>query len=120
MSHLHWHRGQAENSLFSQLKRAVGKADKVFNMSGGEQWRDYRPVSEVDKHLVSLAMMVENSGIVNVCSGKPTSVRNLVEGWIMDNNWSIDLNLGYYPYPDYEPMAFWGDRRKLIRCLELQ
>jgi dTDP-6-deoxy-L-talose 4-dehydrogenase (NAD+) len=22
------------------------------------------------------------------------------------------LNLGHYPYPDYEPMAFWGDRRR--------
>ena len=112
--------GQAENSLYSQLKRATEKADKAFNMSAGEQLRDYLHVSEVAKHLVSLAMAVKNNGIVNICSGKPTSVRNLVESWISDNNWSIDLNRGYYPYPDYEPMAFWGDRTKLIRCLELQ
>lgn len=24
----------------------------------------------------------------------------------------IELELGYYPYPEYEPMAFWGDGRK--------
>ena len=59
-----------------------------------------------------------DNGVVNVCSGEPISVRKLVEGWIEDNGWSIKLNLGYYPYPDYEPMAFWGDRRKLDRCLE--
>ncbi len=27
--------------------------------------------------------------------------------------WTIGLNLGHYPYPDYEPMAFWGERHKL-------
>jgi len=28
------------------------------------------------------------------------------------------LNRGCYPYPDYEPMAFWGDRRRLDSLLE--
>jgi hypothetical protein len=41
-----------------------------------------------------------------------------VERWIAENGWSIELNRGHYPYPDYEPMAFWGDRRKLDRCLQ--
>ena len=36
-------------------------------------------------------------GIVNVCSGRPVSVRSLVEGWIRDNGWSIELELGRYP-----------------------
>jgi dTDP-6-deoxy-L-talose 4-dehydrogenase (NAD+) len=55
-----------------------------------------------------------------VCSGEPISVRKLVEGWIKDNGWSIGLDLGHYPYPDYEPMAFWGDRQKLDRCLDVE
>jgi nucleoside-diphosphate-sugar epimerase len=110
--------GQAENSLLPQLKRAVDLRQEFFNMSGGEQLRDYSSVMEVAKYLVSLATMMKNHGIVNVCSGKPTSVRKLVEDWISKNNWSINLNLGYYPYPSYEPMAFWGDSQKLDRCLE--
>jgi dTDP-6-deoxy-L-talose 4-dehydrogenase (NAD+) len=110
--------GQAENSLLPQLKRAVERGDRVFNMSGGEQLRDYLPVAEVVKYLVSLAITARDNGVVNVCSGTPISVRKLVEGWIKDNGWSIDLHLGHYPYPEYEPMAFWGDRNKLNRCLE--
>jgi hypothetical protein len=35
---------------------------------------------------------------------------------LRENNWEIELNLGHYPYPDYEPMAFWGDS-SLIRQL---
>jgi dTDP-6-deoxy-L-talose 4-dehydrogenase (NAD+) len=110
--------GQAENSLLPQLKRAVD--DLEFKMSGGEQLRDYLLIAEVAKYLISLAMTGRDNGVVNVCSGKPISVRKLVEGWINENRWSIDLDLGHYPYPEYEPMAFWGDRDKLTRCLESQ
>ncbi|WP_287601781.1 NAD(P)-dependent oxidoreductase [Thiothrix sp.] len=111
---------QAENSLLPQLRKAVEQGDKIFNMSGGEQLRDYLPVTEVAKYLVSLAMGADNIGIVNICAGKPISVRNLVEKWVAENNWTINLNLGHYPYPDYEPMAFWGDRRKLDTHMEAQ
>jgi dTDP-6-deoxy-L-talose 4-dehydrogenase (NAD+) len=105
--------GQAENSLLPQLQRAVARGDTAFDMSGGEQLRDYLPVSEAACHLVNLAEQRVDLGVVNVCSGRPVSVRGLVEGWIRDNGWSIALNLGRYPYPDYEPMAFWGDRTRL-------
>ena len=36
-----------------------------------------------------------------------------VRHWLEENDWSIELNPGFYPYPEYEPMAFWGDRQKL-------
>lgn len=100
--------GQPGTSLYPQLKSAVARGDKAFNMSGGEQLRDYLDVADAAKQIVSLALERKNHEIVNVCSGKPTSVRRLVEGWIEENGWPIILNLGYYPYPDYEPMAFWG------------
>lgn len=105
--------GQAENSLLPQLKRAVEQSHEVFNMSGGEQLRDYLPVTDVAKYLVMLALNKADIGVLNICSGKPISIRRLVESWIEENGWEINLNLGHYPYPDYEPLAFWGDRRKL-------
>ena len=106
-------KGQAEGSLWPQLRQAAERGDARFNMSGGEQLRDYLPVTEVASHLVSLAIASRDVGVVNVCAGTPISVRKLVEGWIEQNGWSITPNLGHYPYPDYEPMAFWGDRSKL-------
>jgi nucleoside-diphosphate-sugar epimerase len=110
--------GQPATSLFPQLRAAVERGDKTFNMSGGEQLRDYLPASDVARHLVSLALGGRDNGIVNVCSANPISVRSLVERWIAENGWSIELNRGHYPYPDYEPMAFWGDRQKMDRCLQ--
>lgn len=109
--------GQAEGSLLPQLRRAVERGDRVFNMSGGQQLRDYMPVEEVADSIVTLALSGVDNGTVNICSGKPVSVADLVREWIDRNHWTIDLNLGHYTYPDYEPMEFWGDRSKLDRLL---
>lgn len=109
--------GQAENSLFPQLRKAVERGDTVFDMSGGEQLRDYLPVSEVAKSIVALALKQSDIGTINICSGQPISVRRLVERWIIENGWSINLNLGCYPYPEYEPMAFWGNAQKLTSLI---
>lgn len=110
--------GQASGSLYPLLKRSVENGEQVFPMSGGEQLRDFLPIEEAARLLVSLALSTEG-GIVNICSGRPTSVRTLVEGWLKSHGWSITLDLGRIPYPDYEPMAFWGDRSRLNRMLEL-
>jgi nucleoside-diphosphate-sugar epimerase len=110
--------GQAEGSLLPQLEAAIQRGDAVFNMSGGEQLRDYLPVDEAAQYLVTLALNGRDNGIVNVCSGRPISVRALVEGVVAKHRSPIQLNLGYFPYPDYEPMSFWGDRDKLDRLLD--
>lgn len=109
--------GQPITSLYPKLKEAVLHGDKIFNMSGGEQLRDYLPVTEVARQIVRLAMAQRDMGTVNICSGIPISVRRLVEQWLLENNWKIELNLGYYPYPDYEPMAYWGSIGKLASLL---
>ena len=105
--------GQPNTSLYPKLKEAVLRGEQVFNMSGGEQLRDYLRVEEVAQQIVRLAMAQGNVGAVNICSGKPISVRRLVESWLTENNWKIALNFGHYPYPDYEPMAFWGESTNL-------
>ena len=110
--------GQAAGSLLPQLESAIARGDATFNMSGGEQLRDYLPVEGAARYLVGLAMNGRDNGIVNVCSGRPVAVRELVEAAARSHGSSIQLNLGHFPYPDYEPMAFWGNPEKLTRILE--
>jgi dTDP-6-deoxy-L-talose 4-dehydrogenase (NAD+) len=110
--------GQPANSLYPQLKSAVQRGDMVFNMSGGEQLRDYLPATEVARLIAELALRNRDIGVINLCSGQPVSVRRLVENWLKENGWNIALNIGYYPYPSHEPMAFWGDRRRLQSIVE--
>ena len=100
--------GQSELSLLPQLRKAVKERRNSFKMSGGEQLRDYMHINKVAVSLVKLAFHEKFSGLVNICSGEPKSIRSIVEEWISENVWKIKLELGYYPYPEYEPMEFWG------------
>lgn len=110
--------GQAAGSLLPQLEAAIARGDATFDMSGGEQQRDYLPAEEAAGYLVDLALNGSDNGVVNVCSGQPITVRALVEGIVAKRGSRIALNLGHYDYPAYEPMAFWGDRSKLNRLVE--
>ena len=110
-------KGQNPNSLLSQLEKAIQNGDTVFNMSGGEQLRDYLPIEKVGENIVSIALQNKTNGIINCCSGVPIKIKTFVENYLRKNNKKIKLNLGYYPYPDYEAMAFWGDDKKLKTVL---
>jgi len=106
-------KGQNPNSLLSQLDNALLAGEKVFNVSGGEQVRDYLPVEIIAKNIIRIALQKSVDGIINNCSGLPVTIKVFVEDYLKKINRHISLNLGYYPYPDFEPMRFWGDVTKL-------
>jgi len=102
--------GQSPKSLIPQIQKAISEGQEVFNLSGGEQLRDYLPVEMVAEFLVKLSLKNKLDGIFNCCSGSPISVRTFVENYLLINEKNIKLNFGYYPYPDYEPFCFWGKK----------
>lgn len=109
--------GQSTNSIYSQLHAAIQRNDDSFAMSGGEQIRDYLPVTEAARLLVEVAIRAGDVGAVNLCSGIPVKLRDQVARWIAESGSSIRMDLGRLPYPEFEPMAFWGSRRKLDSIL---
>jgi len=112
--------GQSKTSLMYLLDRAIKDKDVEFNMSGGEQLRDFLYIDDVVKYigLISDQNTYVNQAI-NCCSGSPISVKDLVDEYLKEKKYSMKLNLGYYPYPDYEPMSFWGDRTYLDSLLKV-
>lgn len=105
--------GQAATSLYSQLHAAVAKGDAGFAMSPGDQVRDFMPVEDAARDIAGAALRGEDDGIVNLCSGRPVRVLDFVHERLREWNAAIELQAGVFPYPDYEPFAFWGNRRKL-------
>lgn len=110
-------KGQNPNSLLSQLEKALNNGDKIFNMSGGEQIRDYLPVLTVAEYIVKVALQTQVEGILNCCSGVPVTIKQFIQQYLKSTGQTIQLNLGYYPYTDYEPMHFWGSIEKLSKVL---
>ena len=103
--------GQASSSLLPPLRRRWPGASASFPMSGGEQLRDYLPVSEVARRS-RLARRRAGGGRR---AGRGQRLRRpaglgaaLVEGWIRETAGRSSPSWGAFPIPDYEPMAFWG------------
>jgi dTDP-6-deoxy-L-talose 4-dehydrogenase (NAD+) len=100
--------GQYASALLNQLDRAIDERREAFDMSPGDQLRDYLPIEAVAEIFGKVVESPHVQGVINCCSGRPISVRELVERRCAERGASIRLNRGHYPYPDYEPLAFWG------------
>ena len=87
-------------------------------MSGGDQSRDYLSVEKAAEYLVRIALQNEVAGIINCCSGEPITIRQFLRNYLSKLGRNISLNFGYYPYPDYEPLHYWGDNNKLKTVLK--
>jgi dTDP-6-deoxy-L-talose 4-dehydrogenase (NAD+) len=112
--------GQNPNSLLAALDRAIDAGDDYFNMSAGEQLRDYLAINTAASYLAAILQQRDFDGVINCTSGQPISVRALVEQRLRERGASIHLNLGHYPYPTHEPMAFWGMTDRLQQLLGAQ
>jgi nucleoside-diphosphate-sugar epimerase len=124
-SHFTWLRlfylygpGQASTSLYSQLRTAITEGRSEFAMSPGDQQRDFLPIETAASYICDLALLNKSLGLVNLCSGVPIKLTDLVQEWLHDWHAEIYLKLGVYPYLEYEPHAFWGSKLKLNAMIQ--
>lgn len=111
---------QNPNSLYPSLMRSIKMGDEFFPTSPGDQIRDFIKVEEVSKAFLSIADNPDASGIINLGSGKPISVKDFLEKIIKDNESEIKLKLGVYKRREDEPFSFWADTSKLNKFLNSQ
>lgn len=110
-------KGQYRHSLIPLLESAIENQLPFFNMSKGDQVRDFMKIELMASHIVTLSTNQKNNGIVNICSGKGITVLDFVKSYLQSINKSIQLNPGYFPYSNQEPMSFWGNNSKLNKIL---
>ena len=110
---------QRNKSIFSQLKNFNAMhSGKVFELTEGKQLRDYMHVTTLAKKIIDLSFLNKDFGIVNVCSGKPISIKNLVLKWKNKFKWKIKFKFGSKSLKKYEPNSFWGSTLKLKTILK--
>jgi nucleoside-diphosphate-sugar epimerase len=105
--------GQRPTSVLPQLDRLIDEGGTVFDMSNGDQLRDYLPIEEAARYFARVVEHPECNGAINCSRGVPISVRELIERRCRERGATIALNLGRYGYVDYEPHEFWGIPAKL-------
>ena len=103
--------------LRAARSRPSHAATRRSTMSGGAQIRDYQPVAEVAAALVDLAAPRSRRRCRQRVLRAPDLGSRQVEAWIVEHGWDIEPRLGVHPYPEHEPMSFWGDPSKLRSVL---
>jgi nucleoside-diphosphate-sugar epimerase len=110
--------GQNPKSLLPMLESAIKRGDREFNLAPASIARDYLPIEKVAKNIAELSLKRSITGIINNCSGKPTTIGELAQKKVKELKSNIRLNFGDYPISDREPIAFWGCTKKLKKALK--
>ncbi|MGN6520459.1 MAG: NAD-dependent epimerase/dehydratase family protein [Dokdonella sp.] len=109
--------GQAATSLWTQLQSALARGATSFDLSPGDQVRDFIAIEAAATAMAGLVTAHADPGTVNICSGRPATVLDTVRTWLDQSRRSLVLRPGVLPYPDHEPFAFWGSTRYLDELL---
>lgn len=107
--------GQRPQAIVPQLRAAIARGEKSFNMSPGDQGRDFIHVKTAAFNTVLAAEQAEISGIINIGNGRAVTVEKLVESVLSAENYDMTLHKGVYGYPAYEPFSFWADTSKMMK-----
>ncbi len=103
---------QNENSLYPSLINSIKKNQIYFDITSGNQLRDFISSDQVAKNLLYLSASSEAYGIFNCGSGEPISIFDFVQKIVKEKKSSIKIRRGKYPDRDDEPKSFWADMSK--------
>jgi len=110
--------GMPKTFFISQLKDKLRK-DEDFNMTFGEQIRDFVHVDYVIKALLSATKQNVSNEVVNVCTGTGVSIRDIALYLKESLRSASRINFGSLPYRENEIWKMIGDNTNLIKSLDV-
>ena len=96
------------NSIFSKILMAEYDGKKTFPLNSGEMLYDFITIEQLAEQISMAVVQTDITGVINCCTGKPRSLRTLVESFIRDNDLSIIPEYNVFPVRDYDSPALWG------------
>lgn len=106
------------SSIFAKLAQAEEEGKKTFPFTSGKNLYDFIDVEELANMIVAASVQTEINGIINVCTGKPQSLADRVEGFLKEKHYKIKLDYGAFPDRPYDSPGVWGDTTKINQILE--
>ena len=107
-----------KDSLFSALREIEQTGALDFRIeTSGLQRRDYLHVSEAAKMTVKLIGRARESGIYNIGSGVPKTLREHVEEWKEYKGWQINILYSFDETFENLPLLQYADVRKITQLL---
>lgn len=106
------------HSVFTKMLEAAEKGQTEFPFTKGTNQFDFIDINELAKQISVASTQNKIEGIINVCSGKPVSLKDKAEEFIRDNNMNIKLKLGVFPQRKYDSPVVYGDNTKITQIME--
>lgn len=107
-------------SIFTKLLQAAEDNKETFPFTSGKNKYDFIDVKELARQIAAASTQTVYTGIINVCSGKPVSLKNRVEGFIEEKHLNIKLDYGAFPDRAYDSPIIYGDNTIIQKILENQ
>lgn len=106
-----------ESFFIPQMIKSLKRGEN-FNMTKGEQVRDFLYVGDVVDALILTAKNTNSIGeTMNICSGKGTQLSQLAAAVNKNMNTKAKIVLGAIPYRDSEVWEMIGDQSKIKRII---
>lgn len=118
---LKWLRGfyimgddKRSNSIFSKIIQWEKEGKKTFPFTDGIAKYDFLDVQELAE-MISIAGVcnTKNKEIINISSGMPVSLKEKVEQFLENNNFSIIPEYGAFPKRKYDSPIIYGENTKI-------
>ena len=105
------------NSIFSKLLAAAEEGRSTFPFTTGKNKYDFISVDELATQIAAIVDQDAVTGIINACTGRPMTLAERVEGYIVENGLDIALDYGAFPDRPYDSPGVWGDATKIRAIL---
>lgn len=106
------------SSIFGKITQAAMQGKKEFPFTTGKNCYDFIEIDQLANMIARASVQNEINGIINVCTGKPMTLAERVEGFIKEKGFDIKLKYGAFPDRPYDSPGIWGDATKIQSILE--
>ena len=108
------------NSIFSKILQSEKKGNELFKLNDGKGKYDFLTIDELSEQIVAASLQNEFNGVINVCSGKPHSLKDAVNDFKRILNLKIKYEFGAYPRRKYDSSEIYGDNSIIKKILSLK
>lgn len=108
---------ERNHSIFTKILQMDREGKEFFPFTSGKNLYDFVQVDTLAEMIVESSLQDEETGVIELCSGKPISLADKVSEFIMERRLSIRPQYGAYPDRPYDSPGVWGNPLRIQRIM---
>jgi dTDP-6-deoxy-L-talose 4-dehydrogenase (NAD+) len=105
------------HSVFTKILQAAQEGKKEFPFVKGTNQYDFIDIKDLAEQIATASTQTKINGIINVCKGEPTSLKDKAEEFIKQEGLDIKLKYGVFPSRKYDSPVIYGNIYKISEIM---